>query len=344
MDGLSAIDTYGVLIANAVYEVQNDGWSLNECSVDAKSTENFLQGYILNGAASDIIDSLQNVGEEGPSLDGSFYKNKNYSYLLGTSALSNYITDASTWKLEITLPDGVNYDDIYTINLNNMALYPINNDKLYDGDNVAADITKTEKRITITSPTSYLSNLSLVIGVKLSDTPVLGAAGNIIQSQLTFGLDPYTEPVETKTITSETKITTYGLQITNKSATGDNNLSGAVFGIYTDSECTDSNKIGEVTVTDGIGNFAGIIEGDLYIKQLKAPSGYKLSNDIVKITVDTASLTSDGYFPLTATNAASGFLPTTGGLGTILYTLIGLVIIVSGSIAFVSYRKKQATN
>ncbi len=344
MDGVTAVNTYGALIANVIYTAGDNGWYLNNCEVQSKLNENILQGYILNCAVSNIIDAMKNLGEDGPALDGAFYKNRDYTYLLVFSGQSSYIEDSSSWNLAITLPDGINYDDIYTIDLNNMKLYPINNNKLYNDDKVAADVTKTNKTITITSPTADISGLSLVIGVKLSDTPILGTAGNIIKSQLTFGSDPYTEPVETKTISSETKITTYGLQITNKSATGDNNLSGAVFGIYTDSECTDSNKIGEVTVTDGVGNFAGIIEGNLYIKQLKAPSGYKLSNDVVKITVDTASLTSDGYFPLTATNAAAGFLPTTGGLGTILYTLIGLIIIVSGSIAFISYRKKQATN
>lgn len=288
MDGVTAVNTYGALIANVIYTAGDNGWYLNNCEVQAKLNENILQGYILNCAVSNIIDAMKNLGEDGPALDGAFYKNRDYTYILAFSGQSSYIEDSSSWSLAITLPDGINYDDIYTIDLNNMKLYPINNNKLYNDDKVAADVTKTNKTITITSPTADISGLSLVIGVKLSDTPILGTVGNIIKSQLTFGSDPYTEPVETKTISSETKITTYGLQITNKSATGDNNLSGAVFGIYTDSECTDSNKIGEVTVTDGVGNFAGIIEGNLYIKQLKAPSGYKLSNDVVKITVDTA--------------------------------------------------------
>lgn len=40
----------------------------------------------------------------------------------------------------------------------------------------------------------------------------------------------------------------------------------------------------------------------------------------------------------------AGLLSSTGGLGTILYTSLGLLIVVLGSIAFISYRKRQLQN
>ena len=212
-------------------------------------------------------------------------------------------------------------------------------------NNIVADITTEGKVITITSPTEeFTKGFDLVVGVKLSDTPVLGEAGNTIKAEATYITDPYSDPIGTTTLTAENKITTYGLQITNKNASSDANLSGGVFGLYTDSTCSDSSKIGEVTVTDGVGKFMGVIDGDLYVKQITAPSGYKLSTDVAHITIDTTSLTSEGYYPLEVKNAKQGLLPSTGGLGTILYTTFGLLVIVLGSLAFISYRKKAQSN
>ncbi len=302
---------------------------------------------ILDCAPSKIIEVVSS--EDGPTIASSFYKNREYSYVLYLSELSKYATDKSSWKIVITLPEGVDFNDIYTyVSLKSGEhLYPIANNKLYageNGDQAIADITTSGKTITITSPTDNFGNISLIVGVKLSDNPVLGEAGNIIKADETFVTDPYSDPIGTTTITKEDKVITYGLQITNKSTSDDTVLSGGVFGIYTDSTCSDSSKIGEVTVTNGVGKFEGIIEGDLYVKQIKAPSGYRLSTDVAHATVDTASLTTDGYYPLEVKNAKAGLLPSTGGLGTIFYTLIGLLVVGAGAYEVVKYSKKQVNS
>ena len=337
-DGDQIVNTYGALIANVVFNVESDGWHLNERSIGAKLDENDILSRILNCSASNIIQEYDNADEVN-----TFYKNKDYTYLLDIAAPSDYVTDTSSYKVTITFPEGIDYNGIYTAILkDNYSLYPVSNNKLYYDNNIVADITTEGKVITITSPTEeFRWGFHLVVGVKLSDTPVLGEAGNTIKAEATYITDPYSDPIGTTTLTDENKVITYGLQITNKDASSDANLSGGVFGIYTDSTCSDSSKIGEVTVTDGVVKFAGVTDGDLYVKQITAPSGYKLSTDVAHITIDTTSLTSEGYYPLEVKNAKQGLLPSTGGLGTIFYTLIGLLVIGAGAYSVVKYSKKQ---
>ena len=344
-DGLNTVNTYGALIANIVFTAQDNSWQLDNTSVVvAKLNHNSTETYIIDWEASKLIELINSEGEI--PFTSSFYRNKVYTYMLWLSSPTQYAEDTSSWKVEITFPEGIDYNDIYTfIDGDEEKIYPVANNKLYHGDKVIADITTEGKVITITSPTEeFTKEFSLLVGVKLSNTPVLGEVGNTIKAEATYITDPYSDPIGTTTLTAENKITTYGLQITNKDASSDANLSGGVFGIYTDSTCSDSGKIGEVTVTDGVGKFMGVTDGDLYVKQITAPSGYKLSTDVAHITIDTASLTSEGYYPLEVKNAKQGLLPSTGGLGTILYTTFGLLVIVLGSLAFISYRKKAQSN
>ena len=89
-----------------------------------------------------------------------------------------------------------------------------------------------------------------------------------------------------------------------------------------------------------VGRYLGLPSGTYYIKQLKAATGYKTATDIASITIEPSSTT---YVHLDVENAKQGLLPSTGGVVTLVYTTIGLLVIVLGSIAFVSYRNKSTT-
>ncbi len=338
-DEIQNVNLYGALIANIVFTIQNGNWSLNEIKLIAKGSGYEIENSVLDCEPSKLIELMNS--EDDLTFVSSFYKGREYTYLLSFSGLNEDVTDTSSWKVEITFPEGIDYNDIYTVDGAEEKIYPVANNKLYYGDKVIADITTEGKVITITSPTADFYVARLAVGVKLSDIPVLGEAGNTIKAEATYITDPYSDPIGTTTLTAENKIITYGLQITNKDASSDTILSGGVFGLYTDSTCSDSSKIGEVTVTDGVGKFMGVTDGDLYVKQITAPSGYKLSTDVAHITIDTTSLTSEGYYPLEVKNAKQGLLPSTGGLGTIFYTLIGLLVIGAGAYSIIKYSKKQ---
>ena len=178
-------------------------------------------------------------------------------------------------------------------------------------------------------------------------------SGNKIITEMTYLKDPYmdigTNPTDEDInkvlgITTNTNILyTYGMTVTNED-NNSNTLSGAEFQLYSDKECT--IPVGERIVigTDGNATFKGMNDTDTYyLKQVKASTGYRLMTDVIEISKDKLSLT-NGLYNLTITNTKMGLLPSTGGLGTILYTLVGLLVIGVGSTMFIKYRQKQVQN
>ena len=58
------------------------------------------------------------------------------------------------------------------------------------------------------------------------------------------------------------------------------------FGMYADPQCTKLLMIAEANQKTGIATFYGLEKGTYYIKELEAPKGYRLSNEIKKVVVD----------------------------------------------------------
>ena len=133
-----------------------------------------------------------------------------------------------------------------------------------------------------------------------------------------------------------------------------------------------------VTDTNGLMTFSGLKEGTYYIKELKAPKGWSLNADVTKAVIkaeynengtlknytitmtDVNDSTKTSTKTYTATydgttvesvvdhTSEAGYeikdtklpnLPSTGGLGTFLFTLIGVVILATAGIMAMKGRK-----
>ena len=98
-----------------------------------------------------------------------------------------------------------------------------------------------------------------------------------------------------------------------------------------------TNKVGEITTDEnGEGSLVGIAGGTYYLKEVKAPNGYKLLSSAVAVTIDENTTTTTIDIP----NTEASSLPFTGGMGTIIYTIIGFVFIIVVSFIYIIYRKK----
>lgn len=154
-------------------------------------------------------------------------------------------------------------------------------------------------------------------------------------------------------------------------------LSGAVFGLYTDEAATQlyENDVTNVKYdnivsdTEGQLYITGLAEGTYYLKELSAPEGYSVNTHIFKIEIK-ATYNTDGTLAnwtyiidgtnvrtitvshegeTTATPSGKGIdientklssLPSTGGMGTTLFTIAGCVIMISAAGLFFATRKK----
>lgn len=120
-------------------------------------------------------------------------------------------------------------------------------------------------------------------------------------------------------------------------------LSGSEFTLYNDMSLTNE-------IARGV-EFSGLApEHVYYLKETKAPTGYQLLGDALKvsvnsrgeITIDDYQVTNEnGIGTVEIVNAKINILPATGGIGIIIYVVIGILIISSASAWFIFNMKKK---
>ena len=109
-------------------------------------------------------------------------------------------------------------------------------------------------------------------------------------------------------------------------------------------DTSDTDKTGKTAVTDveateGTVLVKGLGAGTYVITETKAPKGYSINTNIdnVTLTKDSAE-TRNVTLPVTDTKL--GALPSTGGMGTYLFTIIGVVVMAGAAGAFFISRRK----
>ena len=187
---------------------------------------------------------------------------------------------------------------------------------------------------------------------------------------LIYNNNPYTEDGY-REIPDEERVYTYGIQVT-KTDNGEEKLPGAEFNLKQGDETLKFVKDGnvyrlplteeeaaeasETLVTDanGLIMIKGLDLGTYTLVETKAPDGYELpANPETVITLaDDADDSgkpdgilnndSDGTFETTVVNTKPGILPVTGGIGTALFTICGLLLMSGAVILVVTVSRRKS--
>lgn len=264
--------------------------------------------------------------------------------------------------------------------------------------------------------------LTVTYNARVNENAVVGGEGNTNDAEIYYSNTPNDgktwdkvdekpgkgNGIETKTDTK----TVYSYQLALKKVDGvDANkvLAGAVFGIYEDAACT--KLVDEITTNEnGYAVSTAVAKGTYYVKELVAPTGYKLSTKVYPVDAQWTTATStvtgetirtsyttekdksvDGkqvgwilndkfynmnnkpagddvkaaYVASTSSTTATDVsvvenkngvvptlvaspvpnttlsqLPSTGGMGTYLFTIVGVVLMACAAGAFFMSRKK----
>lgn len=196
------------------------------------------------------------------------------------------------------------------------------------------------------------------------DTTVTDQATVKSEGKNTAGIR-YSKPTGDSYGESETKVDVpdpYGTVITKVDKNDSNKkLTGAIFEVY---EADGADPIKFVKMSDGyyrkaaageespvtklevgsegemlgILKFDGVAAGTYVLKETKAPDDYNLPADTITLTIRAD--VDNGYTVLTVSNTASFTLPSTGGMGTVIFTVIGILLMAAGYLLFLGRKKK----
>lgn len=192
--------------------------------------------------------------------------------------------------------------------------------------------------------------ITVTYTVKVNETTVENKAGSHAA-----GVDYGGNNVPVKLFTGELVLMKYGDGDVNKA------LEGAEFVLYKDGEevpltfvkeektgkykyAPDTEGADSKLVTDANGyiDVEGLDVGSYHFEETKAPQGYSINTDGKTLTltvngkVATAKLYNEGGLNDTKLNS----LPSTGGMGTYLFTIIGVVVMAGAAGAFFISRRK----
>ena len=216
------------------------------------------------------------------------------------------------------------------------------------------------------------TKVAITYSAKVTEAAKIGSDANTNEATIIFNNDPTSNSYK---IPDVPKVYTYGLELTKQ---GKNEvLSDVVFELYKD-EVTAENKVTESkfgaetngtfkTNPEGKITIKGLAAGTYYLKEIKTTSGYTLlANPVIIMITETpdvatkktvATCTVDDkktekkqleedsgnfYYTFSVQNDKGFNLPATGGMGTYIFTIAGLVIMAGAAFLLITSKKRRA--
>lgn len=235
----------------------------------------------------------------------------------------------------------------------------VNNEELPSSNNYILTINEDKKGFKVAFTQDWIKsnpNTEITISydaVVTSDAKI-GTDANTNEAIIDFGNGPK------KTI-DPAIVYTYGFTLTKQGEGENEKLEGVKFALLNKDKVQIEEK---ETDKDGLVTFDGLAAGTYYLKETKTVSGYTLLANPIEITIsapaaDTPATFTYNYdgedkkaisqevngnerFTFTVTNKKGFNLPSTGGMGTYIFTIGGLVVMAGAVLLLVSSKKKRA--
>lgn len=279
-------------------------------------------------------------------------------------------TTDKTFSVSDLLPDGLTIDTA-SINV-------IIDDAAVDSTAYTLDTTATADytfKLSVDS-TQYTNNWAVKAGKKLvitytatlkDDNTTAVNAKETNKATFDYSYYPYVTDSH-KQITKTVDITTFAIKIDKyDNADESTKLSGAKFDLYRTATQADVDagittvkiphteiqgillESDKTTNTNGVATFekyeANGNKYDYYLVETKAPSGYNILDNAVKVNFTDANVsTTAGVYTVEVPNSSGFKLPITGGEGVVLFSVIGIVFMGGAVFLLIMTRKKAKAN
>ena len=329
-----------------------------------------IEPTVVNGTY--VIDDVtfsakhQKVSVTKTADKTSVTKNEKVTYTI-TVDIPTYATGATDRSFSVSdlLPDGLTIDtDSINVILKYLGFESTLPEGTYTLDKTATDDYTFKFSVDSTQYLDWagLGGHQLIITYTATLNDDATTAVNTKETNtVTFDYSNYPYVANShKQKTDTVDVTTFAIKI-DKYVDGEetNKLAGAKFDLYrtvypgeTGVTIPHTSIQGiklegdKVTDADGVATFekyeANGTNYDYYLVETQAPSGYNLLADAVKVNfTDTEVATTAGIYTVQVPNKSGIQLPITGGTGTVIFTVIGIVLMAGAVLLFVFARKKN---
>ena len=311
-------------------------------------------------------DSTGNYGEKNDADIGQTVNFK--STITAQAGAENYV-------FHDVMSAGLTYTGVSSITLNGTAVeaanYTVVTDKNAEGENdpnKISDGCTFEVRFTQAFCDTLKANDKIVISYSatLNENAVIAGEGNPNTSKLSYGDSSntkYTPDSQTKTYTwdvdvfkytmdGETETALAGATFTlSKNADGSNPIALVSEGnnVYRVAKTGETGTVTEIT-TDATGKFTikGLDADTYYLTETAAPAGYnKLAGPVTIVigangVVNGTTEATQGVDEVKVLNQSGTELPSTGGMGTTIFYVLGSVLVLAAVVLLVT-KKRMST-
>ena len=328
----AANTTYNPMVANTYDNTQNY-IAVKDVAVTAKSatvdlTKKEIEGDNFVGKGETVTFEIETTFPyfDDKATDKLFEIYDTPEGMKITSVESVTIGGVSVEGKSFTENDGT-----YTINLT---------DQIKENNENAGKKVVVKYKAIVTSEDGY-SNTANSSG-STADSTVQGHTGDIILTK--YASDDNNNTLEDNAKLAGAKFEVYPVTVgeDGRETVGENPLEFVMKedGIYTPALKEDKNKVTEIeTVEGGTVKIEGLGDGKYHFDETVAPDGYTVNEEGVTVEVSKDEKDTVAYGNVIDTKLSS--LPSTGGIGTTIFTIGGCVIMVAAAGLYFSTRKKE---